>query len=162
MIKWLAARLSYANVMATLAVFVVLGGAAAATLRGNGSVKFGAEKGLDKASYETVLNLSGLGKVQAICGGQTGIRFINRSGKEVQATLEQGSDEIFFGATMADGENFEGGAATQDNGIDTLRFHVFTADADGKPMADITVSHKYPGDSNCAGRTVAAQAVASG
>jgi hypothetical protein len=162
-VKRVTDRLSYANVMATVAVFLALGGGITmAAISGDGSVRFGAEKGLTEFEWETVLNLPGVGKVQAYCAKGTEIRFKNTSGGTLQASGLREADPAFDAATLADNESLGivvQGFGAYDN-IDTLRLHVFRASAGGKPTADIIVSHQY-GPAGCEQRAVAAQAVAS-
>jgi hypothetical protein len=159
--KRVAGKLSYANVMATVAVFLALGGGITmAAISGNGSVRFGGTKGLPFFERETVLNLPGIGKVQADCEQVTEIRFRNKSGGTLQASFRRESDSDFGAAVLVDGESLATSAQLTggDDAIDTIRFHVFKAD--GKPAAEITVSHRYaPG--SCEARVVTAQAVAS-
>jgi len=161
----LANRLTYANVMSTLAVFLVLaGGIAAAAISGSGSVKFGGQKGLVNGEWVTVLNLPGIGKLQAFCGKSTDLGFKNTSGKKLQATASTilaGSDtsEAVDGA-LAHGARLDIFAATGDEGLSTARFHVFRPGKE--PIAEITASHRYDtGDFSCAKRSAVAQALAS-
>jgi hypothetical protein len=163
MVKRVASKLSYANVMATVAVFLVLGGGITmAAISGDGSVRFGAKKGLTKFEWETVVNLPGIGKVQARCSKGTGVRFKNTSGGTLQGSVLREADSDFVATVLPDGgtlDTFALGIAEADD-IDTMRFHVFKTSASGKPMADITVGHQY-GDGACENRTATAQAVAS-
>ncbi len=163
MMKRVAGKLSYANVMATVAVFLVLGGGVTmAAISGNGSVRFGAIKGLAVQEWETVLNLPGIGKVQAFCSKGTEIRFKNTSGGALQGSLLRETDSDFEATVLPDGSSVDTVAqgVGEEDGIDTMRFHVFKTSASGKPMADITVGHQY-GDLSCEDRTATAQAVAS-
>lgn len=154
----LGSRLTYANVIATLALCLAIGGGVTlAAVGGSGSVKFGAEKGLSSAAFETVLSLNGIGKVQAFCDNDvTIVRFKNTSGKRLQATSVRASDGSFFGEALDDGDALQHQAG---NPQATFRFHVFTADANGKPAADITVGSKFA--TPCPNRVVTAQAVRS-
>jgi hypothetical protein len=163
MVRGLRSRLSYANVMATLAVALALGGGgfALANISGSGNVRFGAEKGLSSAHYETVLALSGVGKLKAFCGKSTLIRFKNTSSKTLQLTRFREQDGDFDSDKVAAGEV---SLETSFSGFprDTVRYHVFRAGGDGTPMADIAASTKYPANLACASRTVAAQALSKG
>ena len=154
-------KLTYANVMSTLAVFLVLGGGiTAAAISGSGSVKFGGQKGVSPApSWDTILNLSGIGKVQAQCGKGTNIAFRNTSGKKLLATFLENEGGGAQDALLDDKDRLQETFEPADNGIDTIRFHVATLN--GKVMAEITASNRYPDDFACAKRTVAAQAVSS-
>ena len=161
--KRVTGKLSYANVMATVAVFLALGGGITiAAISGDGSVRFGAEKGLTEFEWETVLTLPGIGKVQAFCSKGTSIRFRNTSGEQLQASVLRGQGAQFDGDILGQGGALAQAvfADSEDSNIDTMRFHVFKASASGQPMADITVSHQY-GAGECDDRSAAAQAVAS-
>ncbi len=163
MMKRVAAKLSYANVMATVAVFLVLGGGITmAAISGDGSVRFGAKNGLTASEWETVLNLPGIGRVQARCSKRTEIRFKNTSGRALQGSLLRETDSDFAATVLPDGGTLDtvAQAVEEEEGIETMRFHVFKTSASGKPMADITVGHQY-GDFDCEDRTATAQAVAS-
>jgi hypothetical protein len=159
--KRLSERLTYANVMATVAVCLVIGGGVTlAAVSGSAKIKFGAEKGLSISGYETVLSIPGVGKVQAFCEKGTLIRFKNTSGKTLKVTAfseYNGDREI---SSVASGgsslEFYVGGGAS---GSDHL--HVFRASASGTPAADITVGYDYGVDGACPNRTVTAQAVSS-
>jgi hypothetical protein len=158
MIKRLQARLTYANVMATVAVFLAIGGGVTlAAVSGSGSVKFGAEKGLNVEEFETVLSLPGIGQIQAGCFVDVSkVRFKNTSGETLQATAVRASDASFEGSALADGRSLERQGGDPQN---TFRFHVFKADPDGTPAADVTVGSRFV--ESCAGRTVTAQAISS-
>jgi len=159
MIKRLSARLTYANVMATVAVFLAIGGGVTlAAIGGSGRVKFGGEKGLTLFTYETVLSLPGVGKIQASCSKGTNIRFKNKSGKTLRATVHRSSTGDFESDTLANNESLEHFAGIPDP--DTLRFQVFRTSGSGKPAADITVGSRYGGGA-CEQRMVTAQAVSS-
>jgi hypothetical protein len=161
--KRVAGRLSYANVMSTVAVFLALGGGITlAAIQGDGSFRFGAAKDLPFLEWETVLSVPGIGKVQVFCAKGTGVRFKNTSGGTLQASVLRETDGDFEAASLAENESLETlaqGVGASDN-IDTLRFHAFKASAGGKPTADLTLSHQY-NDGDCANRAAAAQAVAS-
>jgi hypothetical protein len=162
MVRKLRSRLTYANVMATLAVALALGGGgfALANVSGSGNVRFGAEKGLSVGSFENVLTMPGVGKVQAICSKGTLIRVKNTSGKTFAVTRFSEVDGDFDSEVVPDGE-----ASTEtfiQFPMDTVRYHVFRAGGDGTPMADITVSTRYTDGAACAGRVVVAQALSKG
>jgi hypothetical protein len=159
----ISGRLSYANVMSTVAVFLALGGGVTlAAISGDGSVRFGAEKGFPVMEWSTVLNLPGIGKVQALCSkGGTGIRFKNTSGETLQASVLREGDGNVAAASLPQSQSLEMVAlGIGDDDIDTMRFHMFKASDSGTPTVDITVSHQY-GDASCEQRAAAAQAVAS-
>ena len=162
MLRRFASRLSYANVAASLALFLALagGGFALASIQGNGSVKFGGEKGLpNDFSFETVLNLPDFGKVQAKCSKADSIRFKNTSGGTLNATAastETASDPE--AETLANGDTIS--EIVFGTPVDTVRFHVYRPDADGQPMAEITASLSY-GSGGCPNNNVGVQAVMS-
>jgi hypothetical protein len=162
MLRRFASRVSYANVAATLALFLALagGGYALATIQGNGSVKFGGEKGLpNDQSFATVLNLPDFGKVQANCSKADTVRFKNTSGGQLYATAfsnDQADDPE--AAHLANGDNLSEFAFAFNPA--TIRFHVYRPDANGQPMAEITASLDF-GGGGCANNSVAAQAVMS-
>jgi hypothetical protein len=157
MIKRLKARLSYANVMATIAVFVAIGGGVTlAAVGGSGKVKFGGEKGISGGGFENVLSVPGVGKIQAQCLKGTFIRFKNTSGKSLYVTVEDPDSDGFTDALLADGESIQEVSV----GTQTFRFHAFRAAGGGTPAADITVGAKWTVD--CGPRAVIAQAVSKG
>ena len=157
-------RLTYANLMATLAVFLALGGGLAlATIHGNGSVRFGGQRGLPSDHrFVTILDLQGLGKLQAACGATSPndkVRFKNTSGGRLNATVFDEPNGDFHATPLSNGDTLQTVFAAFDS-FDTVRFHVFRAGRRGTPAADIVASHKY--GSGCSGNTVAAQALAHG
>jgi hypothetical protein len=162
MIRRLLSRLSYANVMATLAVVLALGGGgfALANVSGSGDVRFGAEKGLTPGGFETVLTMPGVGKLQAVCSKGTLIRVKNTSGKTLQVTRFREIDGDFDSDTVPDGQVST--LTFIQFPMDTVRYHVFRAGGDGTPMADLTVSTRYTDGAACAGRVVVAQALSKG
>ena len=160
MLRRLISHLSYANVIATVAVFLALagGGYALATIQGHGRVSFGGQKGLSDGSFATILNLPGIGKVQGRCGMSDSVRFKNTSGRELQATVSEGAVGDFEAEPLSDGASLSQQFHAFD-GLDTVRFHVYRAGTDGTPMAEITASHKFR--SGCASNAIAVQAVSS-
>jgi hypothetical protein len=161
MLQRLLSRFSYANVMATVAVFLVLGagGFALATVQGSGSVRFGGVKGLPVSGANVkVLAVPGVGKILAACSKGTYLRFKNTSGGPLQATAFRESDGDFEYDALADGQTLTTSAVSDP---DTVRFHAFKAADGGKPAADITVGSRYDGGA-CVDRAVTAQAVGHG
>ncbi len=157
MLERIRGRLTYANVVATLAVCLAIGGGVTlAAVNGSGTVKFGGEKGISSEAYETVLSVPGVGKVQALCSKGTLVRFKNTSGKTLAATVERAAAGDFEEDVLADGESLETFGFFD---VDTLRFHAFRQAASGTPATDITVGVSYPGGVDCSARTVTAQAV---
>jgi hypothetical protein len=157
MVQRIRGRLTYANVGATLAVCLAIGGGVTlAAVKGSGTVKFGGEKGISFESYETVLSVPGVGKIQASCSKGTLVRFKNTSGKTLAATVERAADGDFEQGVLADGQSLESFGFFP---VDTLRFHAFRRASSGTPATDITVGVSYPESPDCGGRTVTAQAV---
>lgn len=158
MIKRLSPRLTYANVMATIAVFLAIGGGVTlAAIGGSGSVKFGGHKGLAFDSFDTVLTLPGVGKVQAQCSKGTFVRFKNTSGKTLHVTAHDVADDDFSGEAVPDNGSLQ--VLSGPDLAETIRFQAFRAGGDGTPAADITVGAKWV--ASCDQRVITAQAVSS-
>jgi hypothetical protein len=71
--KWLRDRLSYANVMATSAVFLALGGGAyalsagSAPVRGGGKIASNALTQAPASPFQTIAKIGGIGKINVRC-----------------------------------------------------------------------------------------------
>ena len=123
MFKSLRGKLTYANVVATLALFLVLaGGLAAAAISGSGTAKFGGQKGLIVSEWVTVLNLPGVGKLQGFCSKSSSFGFRNTSGKTLQATVVRNADGTAEDQILAPGERMQLGVGSGDDGLSTARF----------------------------------------
>ena len=81
MTKRILSRRSYANLMATVAVFLALGGRAWAVVKGSGTITSRNAHGLGGAETP-VASLPGIGDITALCD-QFGpsLNFVNHSGK---------------------------------------------------------------------------------
>ena len=92
MIDRIRQRLTYANVVATLALFAAVGGGAVAAVGGSGgTVRVGAVKPGTFPGTK-VLGLAGVGVLRAECfKGNTGGQWTNRSGKPQTVTVDVGS-----------------------------------------------------------------------
>lgn len=158
MLRRLFSHLTYANVMSTLAVFLVIvgGGVALASVSGTGRVKFGADRGLG-SGYTTVLSVKGVGQVQAACNGnvltlgwrnttsQQQVAWADRPAQDVHISimLDPGLTPL---ATVGDSEG--------------LRMHIFRGTGADRPAADVVIT-ALPNASGCGDDHVAAGAVSS-
>jgi hypothetical protein len=134
----LRARLSYANVMSTAAVFLAIGGGVAfAVIQGSGKAVFSGEKGLPTVGFVKVAGVPGVGKVLGHCNGVNNtIRFKNTSGTKLTVT----SFNQETGATTGPGILDDGETDDWIAGSDTTRYHVFKFNDSGRPMADFAVT----------------------
>jgi hypothetical protein len=158
MLQKITKRLTYANVMSTLGVFLGLGGGyAIATIGGDGRVIRDAARNFGP-SFETVATVPGIVKVQAKCFSveDIDVRMKNISGKALDIQRGVGTNTVYDRIPP-------NGASDQDFGIyspqSTELFHVFRPNADRTPMAQITLSGQEGTD--CGDTLLAVQALGS-
>jgi hypothetical protein len=157
MANWWRSHLTYANVMATLAFFAVVGGGAIAAIDGKGEVQFESRRGFPVGGEGKVAKLPGVGKVVGSCteAGQFFIYFVNTSGRTL-ALYDQGPSTS--GAfTLPDGDSHLFTAAGEPN---HHQYHVFTAQDADRPMATLELSAFRNG--SCDQAYIGVEAVSSG
>ena len=144
-------KLTYANVMSTLAVFLALGGGyAIATIKGDGRIVQGSE--VIEIDPETVANIPGVVKVRASCTGALEFELKNLSGAAQQLEIGLGND-------TEDEVLLPGEKATFIGSGNTL-VQAFRPSGSGSPIASLTISGQYLG-SCAAPHPVAVTAVSS-
>jgi hypothetical protein len=130
-------RLTYANVMSTLGVFLALGGgyAIASSVKGDGRV---IQKGKAVGSdFETVAKVPGVVRVQARCSGALQISIRNDSGAAIELDAGVGNDTDVIQILPGVEETYSGDG--------NLVVQAFRPQGNGKPMASLTISGKYQG-----------------
>ena len=159
MLERLRARATFANVTSTIALVtaVTVGGSLAiGAIQGNGSVKSGAKKGFDN-TYDTVLNIPGIAKVQGTCDAEIIARVKNNSGGQLYVNAaEIGGGGDF--ATLQDGESE---IVLVSSGAQSAHVHLFRTSGADTPAADITISVGYHNET-CADTVISAEALATG
>ena len=141
---------SPAMAVATIALFVALGGGYATAFSGSGSLKKSGEIGINNSfPGETVRTLPGIGAIRAFCddgGGEsfrsTEISLLNNSGETLTAVGELTVGEEEF-AVNVPSNNFPGEflASNHPNDpLDTATFHVSPANGSKRPQADVQVT----------------------
>jgi hypothetical protein len=144
-------RLTYANVMSTVGVFLALGGGfALAKIKGDGRI---IQKGSKvEGPLETIANVPGVVKVRAECIGALQITIENTSDKTLELHRGVGGDTAVAALTPGDQEQY----SSSGNEI----VQVFRAGTKATPMAQLTISGQYPG--TCAAQPpVAVTAISS-
>jgi hypothetical protein len=142
MLAKLRSKLSYANVVATMALFAALGGGYAVAFSGSGSLQKGSDLGIS-SNRETIRSLTGIGSIQAQCqSDQVQVYFENKSGELLTAmgagvtggTVEQYGDNVGPGNLLL---LFDAGES-----ITTMDLHISPQDGTSRPQAsvDITVN----------------------
>lgn len=167
MLRRMASRLSYANVMATIAVFLALGGggyAALAAIEGSGRGVFGGRTGFDgsTSTFEPILTVPGVVSIKGSCDANATssllVKVTNISGRHL--VIHRPRD---FGEPATSGSlSPNGGSATLTlwgPGGDTQYWHVFRPHGDTRPMVGLTVSGLE--GQGCADSVISAQGLSS-
>ena len=145
-------KLTYANVMATLGVFLALGGGyAVATIQGNGNAVFNGNANKLNANYKTIANVPGIVRVNAACAGEVLYRIKNTSSKTL--LMHRGTGGGTFDYKMQPGESED----FFNDGVQTQIFHVYRARGDMTPAALVTISSFYP--NSCEGAYISVAAL---
>lgn len=134
-------RLTYANVISTIALFVALGGGYAVAFSGSGSLQKGAWVGPPTVGQVTVRSLTGIGALNASCT-EGGIDTVN-----LQLTNGSGEPLSF---RWGDTQGNDGGNFVQPNeqeaieplvgGQSNLRLHIFPTDGTKRPQASLDIN----------------------
>jgi hypothetical protein len=135
-------------IVATLALFLALGGGALA-FSGSGTLQKENEIGLPEspAPAETIREIKGIGDIRADCvGDNPRVLLHNSSGKTLVVRLDRGP-ALSWGDAIADGGNVDVGIATQDH---LYQYHVAPAGTSKRPQASITVAIDSTVDCNTA------------
>ena len=129
-------RMTYANVMSTVAVFLALGGGLAfAAIKGDGRiVQKGKAVGLEP---ETVAKVPGVVRVRADCTGSLQIHIRNDSDAAITLFAGVGNDTSVDELLPGVEETYPG------NG--NLVVQAFRPQGNGSPMASLTISGVYQG-----------------
>ena len=140
MFRSITSRITPSSVIATIALFVALGGGYAVAFKGSGTVQKGALLNIP-AEFTTVRSLTGIGSIQAACLDSNpdvpSIYFRNTSGETLNA----------FG-TGLDGDvelvNVDSGqTVTIRFGVvdrDSINLHISPVDGGKRPQADVQIS----------------------
>jgi hypothetical protein len=145
-------HLTIGNVLASLALFVALGGVASAVIGGSGNVKSGAIKG-PTGHARTILKMDGVGLVTASCnGGSTGVDFVNTSSRAEEATVDLVGSPL-TSRHLAPGKSYHYGT---DSVQDEVRLHVFPSNGADAPQTLLSISILSGAD--CPHARVAAEA----
>lgn len=160
-------RLSYANVMATVAVFFALGGGAWAVVKGNGTITSRNAHAIGGAATP-VASLAGVGDITALCD-QFGLslNFVNHSGKKLRVAIDEVGTNPSSSLpvpnvipSLADGSSYQVLADNKDNFYNDFTYHVYPPSGALKPIATLFVS--TAGDAgHCKASDVAVQAISN-
>jgi hypothetical protein len=127
-------KLSWANLAATLAVFMALGAGYASAFSGSGTLQKGSLKDIPSTNT-LVRSITGIGEIQARC--QTNdLRVVlhNASGQDLRVAWTAGSQ--YLNQVVNDGVDH-----VLSPGADSaFRYHVHPVDGDKRPQADIAVT----------------------
>ena len=143
--RWVAERLTYANVVATIALFGVLAGGYAAAFSGKGSLRQG-HVFPDFGERLTVVELPGVGALKADCGDGsiTTVYVKNTSGKNLAVHVIAGtsavSDAFVFRADIADGATEPVGGVGGGEQWSTARLTIYPAGKSARPQASVNVN----------------------
>jgi hypothetical protein len=149
MAKRILSRLNYANVMATIAVFMAMGGGYAVAFSGSGSLQKGALLNIPNGAV-TVRSLTGIGAIQASCsGGSPSVAFKNTSGEDLRAQGIGIDGPIGINVLNGNAENLD----EEVDGPNTMYVHLSPLDGTKRPQADVQITAN---DTNvCANSSVA-------
>jgi hypothetical protein len=126
--------LSFANLAATLAVFLVLSLGYASAFSGSGTLQKGSLKNIP-TTQTTVRTITGIGSILSRCSpGLLRVSIENDSGTTLRAALGAGSQ--FFNQEISDGGSFEVSPTVNTH----LRYHVHPVDGSKRPQADIDLT----------------------
>jgi hypothetical protein len=148
-------RISFANVAATLALFLAAGGAWALAFSGSGKLQKAAATGFGDP-FENIRTITGVGELQVYCDGSgyanVVVRLKNESGETLRVFTKEWNGTVghFDESELADGEEGAGIGGFGQKGL--VRYYVFPADGSKRPQADVTVSvpGQTPGDCDTA------------
>jgi hypothetical protein len=167
MTRRILSRLSYANVMATVAVFFALGGGAWAVVKGSGTITSRNLHGIG-GSATRVASLHGIGEITALCD-QFGLslNFVNHSGRNLRVAI----DEVGTNPTssppapnvissLPDGSSYQVLADNTNNFYNDFTYHVYPPGGAHKPIATLFVSTAGAAG-ECTGSDVAVQAISN-
>jgi hypothetical protein len=155
-------RLSYGNVVATLALFFALGGGYAVAVTGSGTLQKGALRGIPfpETSPGEVKKLTGIGTLKAWCDepggvprGTVGLDLKNNSGEALTLlwTMVDHGEAHKFPAEVSSGNEYVGVGETTDSiypfttGPSHYTLNIFPADATKAPQATLWVEVTPPG-----------------
>lgn len=163
MLRRFRRHLSPPMVVATIALFVALGGGYATAFSGSGTLQKGNVTGLTN-SYTTVRTLTGIGSIQARCpsDGNGILRFHNASGKSLvvdQTLSHQGDGLTALSTGVANNTDYDLNVpASNDDWFYDWHIQPALGEPAGSksPQASAQVSFFV---SNCAGSRVAALAL---
>jgi hypothetical protein len=144
-----ASRLTYANVVATLALIVALGGGAAMALSGSGSVKSANIATPEFEESTRLMRLDGIGKLRVACDevGLVGVHLRNNSGKKLVVTRIAANESFtnpgayYYWNEIPDGESEGiGGIGGGKGSHATSWFSIFPAGDADRPQASLIVN----------------------
>jgi len=149
MLKRFTPRLSFANVMSSVAVFLALGGGYATAFSGSGTLQKAAEDGIAQ-TFEDIRSLNGFGVLQAQCDtveDDIDYRFNNTTGKSIKIR-----GLAWDSANQADATVMSGDMSSTFDSADvsnTLEFHLSKPAEGVKAQADLMVTNTGPIGDNC-------------
>jgi hypothetical protein len=150
MLKRLRPRLSFANVMSSIAVFLALGGGYATAFSGSGTVQKGALLNIPNGAV-TVRSLTGIGAIKASCsGGSPSVALENTSGEQLAVGGVGIDDYIGFGIEDGESENLD----PEVDGFNEMNVHISPGDGSKRPQADVQITADDGADT-CATSSVA-------
>ncbi|MGI9019867.1 MAG: hypothetical protein ACR2G3_04075 [Solirubrobacterales bacterium] len=147
------------TVISVIALCVAVGGGYALAVTGSGSLERAKEVGVTETGSETIVALTGIGRLKAACegtGSPVSLSFKNTSGGTVVSrSFEENADD-FASGELADGETSVPAAVGV--GGETIHWVVSPAGAAARPQADmsVTVTPSIAGSPSCDKAEVAA------
>ena len=136
-------------IIATLALFLALGGGALA-FSGSGTLQKENRIGLPEspAPAEVIRTIKGIGDVRANCTntGNPHVLLLNNSGETLVSRLDRGSG-LSWSNNIADGSDVNVGITSQDQ---LWQYHLSPADGSKRPQTTVTVAIDRTGDCNTA------------
>ena len=142
--RWVGERLTYANVVSTIALFGVLAGGYAVAFSGKGSLRQG-HVFPEHDERLTVVGLPGIGSLKAECGDGsiTQLYVKNASGKALSvhavAGTDTGGNAFVFGADIADGSTEPMGGVGGGENWSTMRLTIYPSGKSSRPQASVNV-----------------------
>jgi hypothetical protein len=164
MLERILSRLTYANVVASVALFLALGGGYALAVSGDGKLQKGKVNGIGTA-FEDVRTLTGIGSIQAQCvtgapDPSLSVRLHNTTANAIRyrfLSIDNEGPAVSGGVGIAQANNnstaFEVAA-----GEDYVHLYLFSGVADAKqPQANIEIGTREVTD--CASSSVSVLAL---